>query len=178
MSPVPHSNGTADGFFYKTNKASLIDAYIKDKKYEVPYPQGALHIEDGNALLRTLKGIPLTFGEITLKILDIMVPKRDFILSMDCYHSNSIKAMECIRRGCGPALIIDGHATCSPPDFSSFLTNPDNKTAFSQLIVKVWGSAVAASRLENTTLAIAAVDGKAFTFKSANGQVNYSTDRV
>ena len=26
MSPVPHSIGTADGFFYKTNKASLIDA--------------------------------------------------------------------------------------------------------------------------------------------------------
>ena len=77
--------------------------------------------------------------------------------------------MKCIRRGRGPALIIDGHATRIPPDFSSFLTNPDNKTAFSRLIVKVWGSAAAVSRLENTMLAIAAVDGKAFTFKSANG---------
>ena len=83
MYPVIHSIGTADGFFYKTKKAPLIDAYAKDKKYEVPYPQGALYIEDGNALLRTLNGIPPTFGEITFKIFDIMVPKRDFILSMD-----------------------------------------------------------------------------------------------
>ena len=40
-----------------------------------------------------------TFIGITLQLLDLMLPKRDFVLSRDSDHSRSIKTQERLRRG-------------------------------------------------------------------------------
>lgn len=92
LTPVPRSLGTADGFFNKTNKAALLHFFTDDSQEDIPYPKGALHIQDGNALFHALINISLTFGEICLQVLDQMVAKKDFFFSTDSYHADSIKA--------------------------------------------------------------------------------------
>ena len=52
--PVPPSLGTPDGFFGKTNKASMLHFLLVDTP-EVPYPRDAIHIQDGMGLLYVLR---------------------------------------------------------------------------------------------------------------------------
>ena len=63
FTPVPTSLGTADGFFAKTNKASMLHFLFDDD--EVPYPQDALYFQDGNALWYMLMNLLPTC--VTLK---------------------------------------------------------------------------------------------------------------
>jgi hypothetical protein len=58
LTPVPHSLGTADGFFNKTNKAAMLHFLMEDTPEEVPYPKDALYIQDGNALFHALTNLP------------------------------------------------------------------------------------------------------------------------
>ena len=57
LTPVPHSLGTADGFFNKTNKSAMPHNLMEDAPEEVPYPTESLYIQDGNALFRALKNL-------------------------------------------------------------------------------------------------------------------------
>ena len=67
LMPVPPSLGTPDGFFSKTNKASILHYLLEDTTPEdLPYPKDALFIQDGMALLHTLANLPPTCGEICL----------------------------------------------------------------------------------------------------------------
>lgn len=50
LAPVPHSLGTADGFFTKTNKAAMLHFLMEDAPEDVSYPTDSLYIQDGNAL--------------------------------------------------------------------------------------------------------------------------------
>ena len=95
LMPVPPSLGTPDGFFSKTNKASILHYLLED----LPYPKDALFIQDGMALLHILANLPPTCGEICLQVLDQMVAKKHFLFSTDSYHPDSIKAQERLRRG-------------------------------------------------------------------------------
>lgn len=61
LTPVPHSLGTADGFFNKTNKAAMLHCLMEDAPEDVPYPKEALYIQDGNALFHALMNLPPTF---------------------------------------------------------------------------------------------------------------------
>ena len=54
LTPVPHSLGTPDGFFNKTNKAAVLHYLLEDVNEEVQYPDDAILIQDGNALFHTL----------------------------------------------------------------------------------------------------------------------------
>lgn len=172
LTPVPHSLGTADGFFDKTNKASLLHFLVEDIQEVVTYPKDSLHIQDGNALFHALKNFPPTFGTICLKLLDQMVAKGNFIFSTDSYHPESIKAQERLRRGFSQRYIVEGPATRRPTDFKLFLANEDNKTQFCQLLLRVWESKAAASRLEQFGTAMVVVDGKAYQFDSSHGDVS------
>ena len=58
LTPVPHSLGTADGFFNKTNKATMLHFLMEDAPEDVPYPKDALHVQDGNALFHSLTNLP------------------------------------------------------------------------------------------------------------------------
>ena len=91
LSPVPHCLGTPDGFFSKTNKASMLHYLIKQNVNEAKYPKDSMFIQDGNALFHSLKGLSPTFGGVALQMLGQMVQKGNFIFSTDSYHEDSIK---------------------------------------------------------------------------------------
>lgn len=170
--PVPPSIGTPDGFYTKTNKATVLHYLLEEVDCDdLTYPQDALFIQDGMALLHTLSNLPPTCGEICLQILDQMVPKKNFVFSTDCYHESSIKSQERVRRGISEKIILSGPATRKPYDFKMFLTNDDNKRQLSELLLKVWGSQLATSRLEKTETAILIVEGKGYQFKTNEDKV-------
>ena len=77
LTPIPHCLGTPDGFFAKTNKATMLHYLLTDHIDEVPYPADAIHIQEGNALIHALKDLPHTFGGLCLKILNQMVSKKN-----------------------------------------------------------------------------------------------------
>ncbi|KAF1387641.1 hypothetical protein PFLUV_G00082050 [Perca fluviatilis] len=77
------------------------------------------------------------------------------------------------RRGSGVALlrsIIDGPNTWKPYDFKSFLGNELNKKQLCDLLLKVWGSNEAASRIEKSMKAVVCVNGKSYDLTSTNGK--------
>ncbi|XP_072029165.1 uncharacterized protein [Amphiura filiformis] len=170
LTPVPHSLGTADGFFNKTNKATILHFLMEDGPEDVPYPEDALYIQDGNALFHALMNIPPTFGQICLQVLDQMVAKK-FVFSTDSYLEDSIKAQERLRRGVSQRYIVEGPATRKPYDYKLFLTNDANKTQLCKLLLRVWDSQAAASRLEKSGTAVVVVEGKAYQLDSSNGNV-------
>lgn len=170
--PVPPSLGTPDGFFAKTNKASMLNFLLDDTPEEVPYPREAIHIQDGNALFHVLTNLPNTCSDICLQVLDQMADKQNFIFSTDSYHTDSIKAQERLRRGYSQKYIIDGPATRKPTDFKLFLANEENKRQLCQLLLRVWRSKVAASRLEKCGTAVVTVEGKAYQLDSSHGEVS------
>ena len=118
LSPVPHCLGTADGFFARTNKASMM---------QVAYPKDSMFIQYGNALFHTMTNLAPTFRGITLQLLDLMLPKHDFVFSTDSNHPGSIRTQERLRRGCGEQFLLDGSATRKPKDFKELLTNDEHK---------------------------------------------------
>lgn len=173
LTPVPHSLGTADGFFNKTNKAAMLHFLLEDfPDNGVSQPKDALFIQDGNALLHALKNLPPTFGEICLKILDQMVAKKNFVFSTDSYHEDSIKSQERQRRGLSQRYIVEGPATRTPSDFKLFLANEENKTQLCKLLLRVWESQTAASRLHKCGTAVAVIEGKAYQLNSLDGKVS------
>ena len=100
-----------------------------------------------------------------------MVAKKDFIFSTDSYYPDSIKSQERLRRGYSQKLIVDGPATRKPVDFKLFLANEENKRQLCQLLLRVWGSEVAAKRLEKATRSVVVVEGKAYDLESTDGEV-------
>lgn len=172
LAPVPHSLGTPDGFFAKTNKADMLHFLMEDNTQDVSYPKDALYIQDGMALFYVLANLPQTFGGICLQVLDNMVSKKNFIFSTDCYELDSIKAQERMRRGCSEKFIVDGPATRRPADFKLFLTNEQNKLQLCQLLLRVWRSKEGVSRLGECGTAVLVVEGKAHQLVARNNEVN------
>ena len=172
LMPVPPSMGTPDGFFAKTNKATILHYLMEEfNQDELPYPKDALFIQDGMALLHVLTTLPPTCGEICLQILDQMIAKKHFLFSTDSYFPGSIKAQERLRRGSSERIILAGPATRKPYDFKVFLENDDNKKQLCQLMLRVWSGQQAASRLERTEMAVLIVEGRAHQFVSKDGKV-------
>ena len=95
--PVPHCLGTADGFFANTNKASMMHFMIKDHSGVMAYPKDSMFIQGGNALFHTMTSLAPTFRGITLQLLDLMLPKRNFVFSTDSYHPELINTQERLR---------------------------------------------------------------------------------
>ena len=107
-----------------------------------------------------------------------MASTANFLFSTDSYKTDSIKAQERLRRGCGETLIVKGPATQKPIDFKHFLANEQNKVQFCQLLLKVWGSSKAASGLEKCKTAVVIIDGKAYQLIPSNGKVRWNTERL
>ena len=171
--PVPPSLGTPDGFFSKTNKAAILHYILQDISADnLTYPKDALFIQDGMALLHVLTNLPPTCDEICFQILDQMAAKRHFIFSTDSYHPESIKAQERLRRGTSEKMILSGPATRRPYDFKMFLANDDNKKQLCRLLLSVWISQKAISRLEKTAMAILIVEGTAHQLRTSGNRVS------
>ena len=185
LTPVPHSLGTADGFFNKTNKAAMLHYLMEDHLEDISDPEGAFYIQDGNALFYTLANLPPTFGAICLQVLDQMVAKKNFIFSTDSYHKDSIKSQERLRRGFSQHYVVGGPATRKPTDWKLFLANEENKLQLCRLLLRVWGSKSAASRLDRSGTAVVVVEDKAYQLDSTDGDVStrynsifHSTDKL
>ena len=159
LSPVLHCLGTPDGFFAKTNNASMLHFIMEGHDVKEHYPKGSMFIQDGNALFPTLNNLPPKFGGICLQILDHMTAKQNFIFSTDSYHQDSIKSQERVRRGCREQFILQESATRKPKDFKAFLTNDENKRQLCEVLLQVWSSSAAASGLERCTDVVIIVDG-------------------
>lgn len=172
LTPVPASLGTPDGYFNKTNKAAAMHYLLAERTSKVAYPSDALFIQDGNALFHSIVALPPTFGEICLQILDQMVVKKNFIFSTDRYLPDSIKATERLRRGSSERLLLDGAATRRPADWKLFLRNDQNKAQLNELLLKVWSSEAAASRLAKSENATLVVDGRVYDLVSSDGKVS------
>lgn len=162
------------GSSQKTNKAAILHYLLEDVTPEnIPYPQDALFIQDGMALLHTLSNLPPTCGDICLQVLDQMIAKKNFLFSTDCYHSESIKAQERLRRGSSEKILLAGPATRKPYDFKMFLVNDDNKKQLCQLLLRVWSSQQAATRLQMTDMAVLIVEGRAYQLLPSNDEVSF-----
>ncbi|KAK5856856.1 hypothetical protein PBY51_008422 [Eleginops maclovinus] len=170
--PVRPSLGTADGFFNKTNKAAMLHFLMEDVPEDVPYPEEAFYIQDGNALFHALFNLPPTFEGICLQALDHMVAKKHFVFSTDSYQADSVKAQERLRRGVSQRYIIGGPATRKPSDFKLFLADDGNNTQLCKLLLEVWASKASASRREKCGTAVVAVEGKAYRLESSGGNVS------
>ena len=173
LSPVPHCLGTPDGFFSKTNKASVLRFLMEVYNAGVQYPKGSKFIQDENALFHTLVNLPPTFGGFCLKILNLMVSKKSFVFSTDSHRPDSIKMQERQRRGCGEYFILDWSATRKPEDFKVFLTNDANKNQLCEVLLKVLGSPAAATCLQKCTDAVIIVEGTAHRLRYSNKKVNF-----
>ena len=147
---------------------------MKDHSELVPYPKESMFVQDCNALFHTMINVAPTFRGITLQLLDLMLPKRDFVFSTDSYHPRSIKIQESLRRECGEQFLLDGSATCKPKDFKEFLTNDENKRQLCKLILDVWSSSSIAFHFQKCNSIVLVVDGKAHELDARNGQVRSS----
>jgi hypothetical protein len=89
------------------------------------------------ALVRMMKDIPDTFGELTLKLLS-MVSKGYFRVDLvaDCYFANSIKDAERAKRGIVSKITIKSPQSKVRRDFNKFLSSGENKTRMIELIVQ------------------------------------------
>lgn len=146
LTPVPPSIGTPDGFFAKTNKASMLHFLLADTTEEVPYPKDAIYIQDGMALWYVLINLPQTCGDICLQVLDLMAAKKNFVFS----PTVTMQTLSRHRRDCAVASYRSTSLMAQPP--GSLQTVPCqqglNKRQLCQLLLQVWGSKLAASSLE------------------------------
>ena len=95
-------------------------------------------MQDGNALIHRMTDsstAPATFGEIALRLLDMMVTCKALIFSTDCYSICYIKAQERIRRGISQKYLVFGPARKKPTDFKLFLRNENKQFSFRNLFV-------------------------------------------
>ena len=95
-----------------------------------------MFIEDGNALVHSLKALPSTFRETIFKILEQLKFKPNVIFSTDSYLETSVKSQERTRRGTSDKLIVNKN-TLMPASFPNFLKNGENKTQLFQLMLDI-----------------------------------------
>ena len=173
LSPALHYLGTHDGFSAKTNKASMLHFIMEGHDAEEHYSKGSIFDQDGNALFHTLNNLPPTFGGICLQILTIWQQNRTSFFLQIPITKTSLKSQERVRRGCREQFILKGSVTRKTKDFKAFLTNDENKREFCEVLLQVWSSSAAVSRLERCTDAGIIVDGIAHRILCSNRQVTF-----
>ena len=161
LTPVPVNLGT-------------IHFLLEDMYEEVQYPHDSTYIQYGNALFHALSALisTHTFGDISLNVLDHMVAHRNLIFSINRYMPNTIKSSERQCQCIFQRLILGGAATRRPDDFKVFLGNEDIKIQLAELMLKVWSSPVAASRLEKCKEAMLIVEGRVYKLTSSDGEIS------
>ena len=148
LSPVPYSLATGGGFFMTTNKATLMHK-LENKDILESYDTNSkiTNIIDGNALLQSLVGLPETFGDLALKVFNLLPKNSDEIhFITDAYDSDSIKGLERTKRGNSKTnkgkdpLTGGGPLTKLPREWKNYLSFDENKTNLMQFILGEWES--------------------------------------
>lgn len=168
LSPVPWALATADNVPNKTDKSKLMH---KLEVEPVGFPatnEISAYIIDGNALLQSISNLPTTFGELADRIF-FMLPKSkrvDYV--SDVYSDISIKAVERKRRGITDEFIVKGPSTRIPKDWKGFLSNNQNKTILTKLLLELWKLPKYANSLQNRQLYFVS-DEECFCLTSTDG---------
>lgn len=166
-SDVPSCFGTPDGFHH------LCDGYIAEVPTDKIY-----HIVDGNEMFYTMTNIPDTFEDIGLQLLQSQKNKKFLIFSTDNYVEGSTRSSE-LRRRAGMAepqvLVLSGEKMRRPEDFKLFLQCPENKIAFSKLLLKNWSSEKAAPLIKDQHVCLI-VKGKFYKLNSTDGSAVTATE--
>ena len=136
---------------------------------DVTNPDETMNIEDGNALIHALKGVPNKFKNTVYKILDQLKSGKNTIFSTDQYMKGSVKSQELQRRGTSSKLKINVNTTM-PPDFAAFLRNPENKLQLFHVMKSVIQDNESAGHLEGKCFTLI-VEGEAFEFTSDGSSV-------
>ncbi len=105
------SIGTADGFPTKTDISKSFKHVTEGTDHADIPKDNTLVIEDGNALLHSMRDIPSNFKRISEKLFNMTPKKTDVIFSSDMYKQGSVNAMERKRCGCGEKHLVKGEKT-------------------------------------------------------------------
>lgn len=140
---------STDGSLAKTNKAALL-ACLESKNKDCHVNKtvgdnGALLI-DGMALIRSLKNIPDTFGELADDLLQLIIkmgrkfscPRVDFVI--DRYPAVSIKNAERSRRAVAGQQLLQIYSIKqkTPSQWTKFLASGENKEALTDFLFETW----------------------------------------
>ena len=124
----------------------------------------------GNAVFHTLNNLPPTFGGICLQILDHMAAKQtSFFLQIALTKTPSKFRKEYVVDAESNSFCRDQQQESQ--DFKAVLTNDENKRQLCEVLLQVWSSSAAASRLERCTDVIIIVHGIAHRLSCFNKQV-------
>ena len=150
----------------------MLHFLMKDNIKEVKYSVESIFIQDGNGLFHSLIGLAPTFGDVSLQILSKMAQKQNFMFCTDSYYEDSIKWREVSHKGTGDHPIIDHLAIRISSDFKLFLSNDRSKEQLRHMLKKVWSSPEAFPQLLKCSTPILVVEGKAFSYKFSNMQID------
>ena len=170
---TPYSISTIDGFFAKTNKAKAMSYIIKDIANEkLPSPSECALIQDGNASFY-MSNVPQNKKSISERIYKSLPSAAETVFSTDTYvqRLQSPKSAERDRRGCGDRFVVNGLNVRRPADWSTFLTNDENKTALIHLILNHWSSQEMAEHIKDRPV-IFIEAGQAFRVEAVNGVIS------
>ena len=172
LMPVPSALGTPDGNLHKTNKAKLMENLLHAVENATePDMSSTLFIEDGNAVYHQLLGLPPTYNELCIKVFDKVTFRRKYVVfCTDTYKPDSIKTHERNRRGVAPPRLISGSSMLRPTNMAAFLSNAQNKTSLTKMILNVWRDSEMAHRLREK-IVVLVVDGEVFELCENNGDV-------
>ncbi|KAL7404873.1 hypothetical protein ABVT39_020258 [Epinephelus coioides] len=136
---TPYSISTIDGFFAKTNKAKGMNHMIKDaENAQLPSPSQCA-LSHSSFYRRDVPQTMKTISEHTFKSLPAAA---ETVFSTDTYVDRvySPKSVETDRRGCGERFMVSGLNVHRPAGWNGFLTNDENKKAFTHLLLNHWSS--------------------------------------
>lgn len=153
--PVPLSLCHIDGTMCKTDKSALLKL-LENKINAEPPSHVDVQIYDGFFMLHLMREIPVSFGNISKKILQMFTGNtaRTVIVTFDQYFSPSIKDNEHTLRGTSrnECYQITGGEQTRPADFSTVLKNINFKEALVKFILNDWRSPAMAPFIKNKTI--------------------------
>lgn len=155
LSPVPLSMCQIEGIIHKTSKAALT-ATLESKVQEHNAPQFIdVKVVDGFFLFHTMKQVPVTFGNVSLKYLTSVCSANasQVVVAFDQYIEPSIKAVERNLRECFSAdFLIYGSEQVRPSNFAAELRNDKFKMALVTFLIEHWTSDDAAEIIKRKVL--------------------------
>ncbi|KYN03439.1 hypothetical protein ALC62_05715 [Cyphomyrmex costatus] len=158
LTPVPLSLCHLDGSICKTQKSALmtlLEKYVNSKPLHTDPQYTNVMIFDGYFILNLLKDVPLTFGNISKKVLQMICASRAtvIVIAFDRYIFPSIKDTEHKLRGMVQANYrIDGPDQVRKKEFSVELKNSNFKEALVQFFIDDWEADKMAPFINNKTI--------------------------
>ena len=99
LTPVPHTLGTANGFFNKTNEATMLHCLLEDDVDQVTYPKDTLYIQDFRGLEDALQFIIGGFHWTIVDIVRFVTETLLVIRVAHVYHCSDLNPRKMFNAG-------------------------------------------------------------------------------